>query len=228
MLVLFDIDGTLLRTDGAGVRAFLCALHELQPHIAYSFDGVEVAGQLDTGLWNAFAALHGTRNDDESLAAFRESYGRHLSTAFRTKPARPMVGMHQLVDSLSKTDGVTVGLLTGNFEHTGFEKIRSAGFCESHFAINAFADDGSTRRHLPPVAIERCNAKRGSPIDPRNVVIIGDTPSDIDCAKHNGCRSLGVATGIFSTAQLNSAGANLSVTDCSDHEAVRRWILGSK
>jgi phosphoglycolate phosphatase-like HAD superfamily hydrolase len=74
--------------------------------------------------------------------------------------------------------------------------------------VNAFAMDGVTRRDLPPVALQRYQQRHGSPLDPARAIIIGDTPKDVDCALHNGCRVLGVATGEFTAEQLLACGAH--------------------
>lgn len=224
MLVLFDIDGTLLRTDGGGVRAFLQALHGVRPGRPWSLDGIPVAGQLDTRILRTLCERAGEPHHGALVEEFRVRYRSALEAELAARPARAMPGMASLVQALRSTEGVTVGLLTGNFSETGRMKVASAGFEPEWFDVNAFAEDGLTRRDLPPVARARHAERTGRAIPPERTVIVGDTPDDIDCARSNGCRSLGVATGIHTLEELATAGACRSVTDCSRTDELLRWF----
>lgn len=224
MLVLFDIDGTLLRTDGAGVRAFLSALQQIRPHRAWSLEGIPVAGQLDTRILRTLCERTGEPHSAAFVGEFRASYRPALAAELRSTPARALPGMIALVEALRAEPGTTIGLLTGNFSDTGADKVASAGFTPESFTINAFAEDGAVRRDLPPVAMARHRAQFNASHPAARTVIIGDTPDDVDCALHNGCRCLGVATGIHGREALADAGACHSVTDCSDTNSILRWL----
>ena len=93
------------------------------------------------------------------------------------------------------------------------------------FPVTAWGSDGKTRRELPPLAMSRHEALTGSVLDPQQVVIIGDTPHDVDCARASGCRSLAVATGRYGADDLAASGADLVVEDLSRTESLVKWIL---
>lgn len=227
MLVLFDIDGTMLTSEGAGLVAMLDAMRELVPGRDFSFDGIPVAGRLDPLIWRDLIAAHGLAHDDGMHSRFRERYGHHLARRLGvTHRASPLPGVRELIDALAAEPSVSLGILTGNYEHTGRMKVTSAGIDASRFSANAWADDGPTRRDLTPVAIRRCETLHGKSLAPRDVVVIGDTPHDIDCAHAHGCRALAVATGGSSAADLHAHRGDLVVDDLSDAEGLVRWIVG--
>jgi phosphoglycolate phosphatase len=227
MLVLFDIDGTMLTSEGAGLVAMLDAMHEIVPGRTFSFDGIPVAGRLDTLIWRDLLARHGMPHDDALHAQFRERYGHHLGRRLGvTHSARALPGVNALIGALAKEPRVTLGILTGNYEHTGRLKVERAGIAAHHFCANAWADDGESRRSLTPVAMRRGAEIRGSALAPQEVVVIGDTPHDIDCAHAHGCRALAVATGGSKSDELRAHHADLVVDDLSDSHALARWILG--
>jgi phosphoglycolate phosphatase-like HAD superfamily hydrolase len=131
----------------------------------------------------------------------------------------------ELVSRLGEIEHVTLGLLTGNYPETGKLKIRCAGLDPDVFVIAAWGIDGATRRDLPPVAMDRLASHAGRRFEGRNVVIIGDTPHDVDCAKAHGCRSIGVATGVFSVPQLQASGADIAVPDLGQVDEIVAWLL---
>ncbi|MCA9286880.1 MAG: HAD hydrolase-like protein [Phycisphaerales bacterium] len=226
MLVLFDIDGTMLLTERAGVAAMLDAGRELFG-TAFSFDGIEVAGRLDALIWSDLARRNNIDATEANHARFRATYGTHLARKLRdTHRATPLPGVVDLIDRMASSAGVTLGLLTGNYPETGREKIRSAGIDPDRFGVAAWGIDGPTRRDLPPVAMSRCQVLSGRAVRPEQVVIIGDTPHDVDCARHHGCRCLAVATGAFTVAELDAAGATRTVESLAATDDLASWILG--
>lgn len=225
-LVLFDIDGTLLRTEGVGVAAMLRAFTRLHGERGFSFEGVEIAGALDGLLFARMMAQHGLPSDDATHAEFQRVYGDELSRTLTPDRVRRMPGTDGLVTAL-RDAGAAVGLLTGNYEHTAHLKITVAGFERAHFPFGAFGADGPSRRHLTPVAIERAAAHLGRAFDPSRVTIIGDTPHDIDCAKAHGCRAIGVGTGPYSPERLREVGADLAVADLSETARLVDFALGA-
>ncbi len=225
-LVLFDIDGTLLRTEGVGVAAMLRAFTRLHGERGFSFDGVEIAGALDGLLFARMMAQHGLPAHEAAHAEFQRVYGDELSRVLTPSVTRRMAGTAELVAALREA-GAAVGLLTGNYEHTAHLKIDAAGFERAHFPFGAFGADGPSRRHLTPVAIGRATSHLGRPFDPARVTIIGDTPHDIDCAKAHGCRAIGVGTGPYSPERLREVGADLAVADLAETAQVLEFMLGS-
>ena len=223
-LILFDIDGTMLRTERAGVASMLAAGRELFGE-HFSFDGIEVAGRLDSLIWADLCQRNGIEPNDGNHASFRGRYGTFLAERLTKDPtARALPGVQPLLAELRTRDDVTLGLLTGNYPETGRLKIAAAGIDPDQFTIAAWGIDGMSRRELPPVAMRRHREQLGREIPPDRVLIIGDTPHDVDCARHNGCRVIAVATGAFDVATLAAAGADLAVTNLEDTDRVARWI----
>ncbi len=129
-----------------------------------------------------------------------------------------------MIAALAADDTVTLGIVTGNYPETGQLKIASAGLADVAFEASAWGSDGATRRDLPRVAMERFTAASGRAITGAEVVVIGDTPHDIDCARANGCRVIAVGTGpAHGIGDLE--GADLLVDDLSDVDQIYRWIV---
>lgn len=223
-LVLFDIDGTLLRTEGVGVAAMLAAFRTLHGDRGFSFEGMQIAGALDGLLFGAITARHGLPSDDAAHDAFVAAYRAELARTLTAARARRMVGAAELARALH-AEGAAVGLLTGNYEPTARIKIAAAGYEDACFPFGAFGRDGPSRRHLTPVARERAARHHGRDFDCARTVVIGDTPLDIDCAQAHGCRAIAVATGPFPRVTLAEAGADLAVDDLSDTARLLDWIL---
>jgi phosphoglycolate phosphatase len=230
MLILFDIDGTLLRTEGAGIAAMLDAGRELYgPKL--EADGIPIAGRLDPLIMADMLTRIGLDLTPARMAAFRARYASRL--AQRLVPpyfgVRAMPGVAEIVSQLRTMPEVTLGLLTGNFAETAELKLRACGLDPSHFIINAWGDDSPsappTRDDLPGIAMQRYHAAQGRSIAGERVVIIGDTPHDVRCAKAHGCRSLGVATGKSSVPDLTAAGAEWAVEDLGETRRVLEWLV---
>lgn len=224
MLILFDIDGTLLRTQGLGVRTMENAARSLfGDHL--SLEGIEVGGRLDVLIWRDLAVRFGIDPGPENHARFRATYARMLEQAFvEGAVAQALPGVRELVQAVAEAPDLTVGVLTGNYRETGRLKIDRAGLNPDVFVVEAWGDEGATRRDLPPVAMSRYAARNGEAINPNQVVIIGDTPHDVDCARHHGCRSLGVATGRFSVDDLDRCGADRAVASFAEVDDVLAWF----
>ncbi|MGD9689363.1 MAG: HAD family hydrolase [Phycisphaerales bacterium] len=229
-LVLFDIDGTILRSEGAGIAAMVDAGRSLfGPRL--SAEGIPIAGRLDPLIMAEILARAGVEVTREHLGAFRAAYTRELERRLGLAETRVriMPGVHALIAALADHAPASLGLLTGNFEETGCMKLRAGGVDPAPFIFNAWGDDSPssppTRNDLPRMSMNRYQDARGRSLDPARVVVIGDTPHDVACARAHGCRSLGVGTGAFAPEALAAAGATLAVPDLSDTVAVVRWLL---
>lgn len=224
MLILFDIDGTMLHTERAGVASMLEAGRELFGE-HFSFDGIDVAGRLDSLIWRDLCAANKVAPTDENHTRFRTRYGRALADRLtREATARALPGVIPLLDALTGVDEITLGLLTGNYPETGRLKITAAGIDPDRFLVAAWGIDGPSRRHLPPVAMRRHRELLGRDIAPERVLVIGDTPHDVDCAHHNGCKVIGVATGSFTVERLRDEGADLAVPSLEATDQLVGWI----
>lgn len=229
MLFLFDIDGTLLSTVGAGMGCMEAAGKEVFGEGCHA-GGVQFAGRLDPLIMREMLANASLPPSRENIAAFRAAYERRMHERFKTPGlGRTMPGVHDLLKRLDTESGLTMGLLTGNFEPTGLLKVRSCGIDTARFQVSAWGDDSPhdppERNHLPPVAVERYRRKMGR--DPSRVVIIGDTPYDVACAKAHGHVAVGVGTGKFSPEVLLESGADHVFSDLSETERVADCLLSA-
>ena len=157
-------------------------------------------------------------------APFRARYGELLGKRLAGGLAEALPGTRDLVAAVVDHHHPTPGLLTGNYPETGTAKIAAAGFDPDSFLVHAWGVDGDTRRDLPRVAMARYGVRFGQDLDPAEVVVIGDTPKDVDCAHHNGCRAMAVTTGRFSRVELEAAGADVVFEDLADTVAILTWL----
>ncbi len=230
-LILFDIDGTLIRTGGAGVRAMTRAFEETCG-VSDALERVEVAGRTDRLIMTDALALMGKALDDELLERFRGRYCAYLreelvqlsgpvpgvSDAFGAKGALP--GVRALLDHLEqeRRDDIDLALLTGNFRVSAEIKLAHYDLWR-YFPWGAFADDAIERPDLLPVAINRYQALTSRSIDPSNVIIVGDTPHDVTCAQRGGAKVVAVATGNFDRAALSQCEPDVVFEDLRDMSA---------
>jgi phosphoglycolate phosphatase-like HAD superfamily hydrolase len=227
-LVLFDIDGTLLLTAGAGRRAILAAVgEEVGPSVA--FGGVRFDGKTDpqivTELLEAagHSGPHPTRRLENLCRRYVALLERELQQPSTGTALMP--GVAALLDRLETETGVVLGLLTGNLAEGAALKLRSAGLDPARFQVGAYGSDHADRPELPPIAAQRAERYFGRQPSGAEVVIIGDTPADIACGSCIGARAIGVATGAYSIADLRSCGAYAAFQDLSDTERVLEAIL---
>lgn len=226
MLILFDIDMTLLKTNGAGRRAMADAGQRLfSPDFA--FEGVDFAGRLDPLIIRDLLTANGIEPTEDNLAAMRAGYIESF-TATAADHIGPLPGAFDLVRTIIDEDKATPGVLTGNFAETGSFKLRSIGLDPDDFPVTVWGDDSPhdppAREHLPPVGVDRYRAIHDA--DPAETVILGDTVHDVRCGLANGCRVLAVATGRTDANTLAGAGAHRVVETLEDTDDIARWLLG--
>jgi len=232
-LILFDIDGTLLWTDGAGRRAIHQALLD-EVGTAGPIDGVRFGGKTDPQIVRELLTLaqHAAAADDRRVAAVCDRY-LTLLEAELAKPAqatRLLPGVHDLLtalDPLEREGTALVGLLTGNLARGAALKLRSAGLDPGRFAVGAFGSDSPERSDLPAIAVERARGITGRQFTGAEVLIVGDTPADVVCGMGIGARAIAVATGSYGQAALVAAGAAHVFSDLRDTAAVLRALLAS-
>ncbi len=227
-LVLFDIDGTILLTAGAGRRAILAALsdevHDLTPLERVRFDGktdpqivaelLEVAGRPES-------------RESERVRAVCERYVGFLARELDHPASRTtlMPGIPELLDRLEAHDDVVLGLLTGNVAEGAELKLRSGGIDPSRFRVGAYGSDAGHRPDLPRIAARRAAALFGHEPAGAQVVIIGDTPADIACGSCIDARAVAVATGSYSVADLAACAPHAVFENFRDTERVLEAIL---
>jgi len=230
-LILFDIDGTLLWTDGAGRRAIHRALMD-ELGTAGPIDGYRFDGKTDPQIVRELMALagHPDCQSDERITAVCRRYVELLTAelAKPTQATRIYPGIKDLLAALEPYEAKSealVGLLTGNVEQGAALKLRSAGLDPARFAVGAFGSDSHARADLPAVAAGRAARRTGRSFTGADLVVVGDTPDDVACARPMGARTVGVATGFYSTAALKTAGANHVFDNLGDTHAVIRALL---
>jgi phosphoglycolate phosphatase len=217
-LLLFDIDGTLMLSGGAGRRAIDRAFFEIHG-IKNAFGDIVPDGNTDPGIFHEIFANHDIRVADESQE-FRNvaaRYASHLPAEIeRSDQAHLMPGVGPLLEHLAAVEDIAMGLLTGNFESTArikLDRFRLNRF----FTFGAFGSDDGIRNRLVPIAVQRAEAALGREIGlGPHVVVIGDTPQDVECALVNGATAIGVAASRYSVADLNAAGAHHAMPTLED------------
>ncbi len=226
-LVLFDIDGTLVWTDGAGRRAIHQALTDVFGSTGpsdYRFDG-KTDPQIVRDLMR-FAG-HDDGHIDARMEAVFDLYVERLRAELSAPGYRPRVmpGVFELLDTLESYSNVVLGLLTGNLVDGARAKLESVGIDPARFRVGAFGSDHELRPSLPDVARRRFREQLGVDVDGSDCVIIGDTPADVTCGRAVGARAIGVATGRYSTDELASHGAAAVFPNLSDTNAVVAQII---
>ncbi len=225
-VALFDIDGTLLWTRGAGKRAMERALAanigragpsehrydgKTDPQIVreamrlVGFTDADVEARMDDVLARYLTELH-TELD-------RDDHGVEL-----------LPGVLALLDALERRDDVLLGLLTGNLAGGARRKLHAVGVDPARFAVGAFGSDGEHRHDLPAIARDRASAHLGRPVTGDACVIIGDTPSDVACGRGIGARAIAVATGHYDVTALVACEPHTVFADLTDTAAVVRAI----
>jgi phosphoglycolate phosphatase len=217
-LILFDIDGTLLHTNGAARRAFHRALLDVYgtagPIDSHQFDG-KTDPQIARELLSATGLPH--EAIDASLRDLFRAYLDNMNAEVTQPGYSPLVypGVREVLTQLQSRSDVVMGLLTGNIADGASLKLRSARL-HDYFAFGAFGSDSEYRSELPAIAVQRAHARTGVEFRGKDVVVIGDTPSDIQCGQSLGVFAVGVCTGRHSREELLAEGADCVMEDLSD------------
>ncbi|MFL5402885.1 MAG: HAD family hydrolase [Gemmatimonadales bacterium] len=227
-LVLFDIDGTILLTAGAGRRAIVAALgEEVGPSTA--FDRVRFDGKTDPQIVSELleAAGHRGPHAPDRVNIVCRRYVDLLARELEESPARTTVmpGVPVLLDRLEALEGVVLGLLTGNLAEGAALKLRAAGLDPRRFRLGAYGSDAADRPELAPIAAGRAQPFFGRVPSGAEIVIIGDTPADITCGRCIDARAVAVATGAYSVTQLEACGPHAVFADLTDTDRVMEAIL---
>lgn len=228
-LVLFDIDGTILLSSGAGRRAIVAALSEdIGAHEAW--EQIRFDGKTDPQILVELLQAAGHAGDPAEDRV--RALGRKYVGLLREELERPghrttlMPGILPLLDRVDQIQHAVAGLLTGNFVEGAALKLQSGGIDPRRFRVGAYGSDSPRRSDLPPIAARRAEPIFGRVPSGPDVVIVGDTPADVTCGQSIGARAIGVATGAYSPAQLKEAGAHAVFSDLSETEAVLHAIFG--
>jgi phosphoglycolate phosphatase-like HAD superfamily hydrolase len=219
-LILFDIDGTLTLTGGAGMRAMNRACADVVGHDA-ALNGVALAGRTDWIILDDILRNAGRTLDATLLDQLRRRYVAHLAEEIQlpgTGVKDMMPGIRPLLDALQRREDVALGLLTGNFLEGARIKLEYFDLWK-YFPCGAFGGDSANRNDLVPVAIRRARECGIADVQPSDVLVVGDTPHDVACARVAGATPVAVATGGYSVEQLRETGAEIVFRDLSDTAA---------
>ena len=226
-VLLFDIDGTLMKAGGASFGAMDEAI-ERRLGIRNATEGIIPHGKTDPLILSEILCKIGVDAVERPslLARLAGDYERLLATRMHTAPATLLPGVRRLLDALSARPDLLLGLVTGNFERAA--RIKLARFdLNGYFPFGAFGSDSEQRVALPAIAIARAETVTGTPIAlGRHISVIGDTPRDVECALANGATAVGVATGGATADELHRAGAHSVFLDFSDTADVIASLIG--
>lgn len=220
-LILFDIDGTLIDSGGAGTRSLNLAFEKVFS-IENAFNGISMAGKTDTQIMKEALVKHGISTDG-NLSAAIDTYLRHLGEEINNNRKHAKPGVHEILEKLSLMRNVGLGLLTGNIEPGARIKLEPFSL-NKYFPAGAFGSDDEDRNRLLPIAIKRFEGLYKRKMRADECIVIGDTPRDVHCAKIYGAKCIGVATGPYPIDALIEAGADHAVKDLSDHHALLQFL----
>ena len=205
-IVLFDIDGTLLNSGGVGRASMQRALSEVfgsSGNPSYRYDG-----KTDKQIVRDTMRLEGHSDEhiDSRMDTLIDLYLTGLQQGIESRKfhVRPLPGVVELLDALEARDDVVLGLLTGNVEPGARAKLTAAGIDPDRFRINAFGSDHEHRPELPAIAQKRAIEHLGVDITGDRLIVIGDTPADIECGRSLGAKAIGVASGHYTVEQLRA------------------------
>lgn len=222
VLVLFDIDGTLLLANGSGRRS----VHQMMRDV-FGVSGAEdhpFDGKTDPQIVRELGTMAGISEDtiQERMAAALDRYYEHLEADITAAPhtVASLPGVHALIDALEAHEDVMLGVLTGNIEAGASLKLRTINLDPERFAVGAYGSDAPARPALPAIAQRRAAALLGAPLPGSRIVIIGDTPHDLTCGRDIGAHAIGVETGRFRAADLQPYQPLAVFADLADTDAV--------
>ncbi len=226
-LVLFDIDGTILASGGAGRRAMESALTDVFG--GSGPEGYRYDGKTDPQIARELMRLagHDDARIDALLPALIVRYldGLEQEVAGGVRRMTIFPGVCDLLDALEARADIVLGLLTGNVDRGAAIKLRAAGIDPARFRVGAFGSDHAHRPELPGIAQRKARESLGMHIDGDQIVVIGDTPHDIECGRAIGARAIGVATGRYDVAHLRACRPFAVFPDLSDTPCVMEAIV---
>jgi phosphoglycolate phosphatase-like HAD superfamily hydrolase len=223
-LVLFDIDGTILWTDGAGRRAIREALIAEMGTAGPIDQGYRLDGKTDPQIVRELMTAAGHPHAESSdhivkvCRRYVEVLARELEMSREHTKLFP--GIEALLEELDRRGDALVGLLTGNVAEGAALKLYAAGLDPSRFRVGAYGSDAAVRADLPPIAVRRAQPLMGRIPHGDEVIIIGDTPADVTCGASISARAIGVATGHYTREDLAGAGAFAAFSDLASLDTV--------
>lgn len=213
IVCLFDIDGTLLASGGAGRAALEASFTEefgvaLREHIPYS-------GRTDRAIARDLLTMHQVEDSHANREKLVAGYLARLPEKLNTCQGRVLPGILELLQTLRSRRDVAIGLLTGNIRAGARVKLGHFQLFDN-FAFGGFGDHHYDRDDVAREALAQTHTHLGKPVDPNRIWVIGDTPLDVQCARAIGANVLAVATGVHTCEQLRASAPNLTLQDLAD------------
>ena len=215
-ICLFDIDGTLLRTGGAGQKAMERALTDVFG-VPEPWEDIPAAGRTDRAITHDLFTYHELAPNEQQWAEFQTVYFRHLSSTLAELEGAVLPGIQMLLNHIATRQDVSMGLLTGNFREAARIKLQHYAI-DQHFAYGGYGDHHHDRDDVARVAYAEACRHLEREVDPSAICVIGDTPSDVKCARAIGARAIAVATGMFTAAELSRSQPDELYEDFSSPE----------
>jgi phosphoglycolate phosphatase len=222
-LLLFDIDGTLIHSAGAGIESLRISLSE-RFRIDDDLADIEIAGMTDSGIVISILNKHQIPATNENIAAFLDTYVHYLSLELPRRAGLLLPGVLDLLKKLKDRPNLILALLTGNVSRGAKLKLEHYGVWH-FFEFGAFADDHHDRNRLGPFAQARAQQRHGVEFRADQTDVIGDTPRDIECGKAFGARTVAIATGSWPKSELAAHKPDFLFDDLSNVDEVIR-VLG--
>lgn len=223
---LFDIDGTLLSSGGAGKDAMYDAIAS-EFRVSELHDRVAFAGRTDRAIARDLFAAHGIEDSPDNFRRFVACYLSHLPRSLEEKQGRVLPGVAALLEHLAARPDVLVGLLTGNLRDGAQTKLAHFGIFH-HFRFGGFGDEHFDRNDVGFDAMRALEEYAAATVRAENVWVVGDTPLDIRCARAIGARVLAVATGLHLEHELRADGPDVLAADLSDGIALVNSMLARR
>ncbi|TWT93415.1 Phosphoglycolate phosphatase [Botrimarina colliarenosi] len=219
---LFDIDGTLVLTGGAGMYAFAETFAE-DFGVAEISREVPFAGCSDRGIAGNLFLAHGIENSEANWDRFRAGYVARITDHVRRCDGLVLPGVFELIDRLEALGDVHLGLLTGNVAAAAEVKLKHYRLWD-RFAFGGFGDDHPDRNDIAMTAVARARERHGGQSDVERIVVIGDTPNDIRCARAVGALAVAAPTGHTPAEVLAAAGPDLLVETLEDADGIVAFL----
>ncbi len=225
MIWLFDIDGTLLSSGGAGQTAMELTLQE-EFGLSLADYQIPVAGRTDRAIVSELLAFHGLEIQEKIWTRFQKAYFERLPSAMDNGNARVLPGVLTLLERLSNIHPQGMGVLSGNFAQGALIKLAHFGL-DRFFCFGSYGDDHHLRDDLARHAWQSVVVPAWPMAIPQHVWIIGDTPADVQCARAIGANVVAVATGMYSLSELAKSQPDLLVENLNDASLIIETLISS-
>jgi phosphoglycolate phosphatase-like HAD superfamily hydrolase len=224
-VILFDIDGTLVNTGGAGRDALHTALAMefavTNPH------RIDLSGRTDRGICRELFEVHEIEHTPENWERFQRAYLVGLAQHLTERQGFVLPGVHELIGRLKQQTGVAIGLLTGNVREGARRKLLHYGLDE-HFVFGGFGDVHHERDDVARAALLAAQEHCGAHVGGEHIWVIGDTPLDIRCARAIGAKVVAVGTGAFTAEQLRAFEPELAVENLASTNELMEVLVAEQ